>query len=128
MKKVIRLVFSAAILSSFAISQLPSPAACQMVSDGLLAQSCSLPCCKAHLPMPKCPFLKASLPRDLIASPMENIKNTLQPIHDTGWIAISAPRRIVTLVVSFVETLQYLFAGPAQTTRAPPSDVHLQDA
>ena len=125
MKKVLRLGFSIAILSSLTVNLLPSSGSCQMLVGGLLAKSCSMPCCKMNMPMPKCPLMKAAAPRDLIASFVPTFEDSLQPMHDAGWMALPSPRPFVTFVVSIVEAVRYLLTDPAQSVRAPPSDVHL---
>ncbi len=114
-----------ALLTGLVVSQLPTKSDCQMAFGGILAKSCAMSCCKAGMPMPKCPLLKASAPRDLITSSVQTLNDAIQPLHNVGYIALPVPRRIVTLVAGFVETIQLLIAGPSQSVRAPPTDVLL---
>src|ERR1051326_6166908 len=125
MKKRLQLFISLMALSGLAVSQLPSTANCQMLSGSFIAKSCSLPCCKTQMPMPKCPLLKASASRDLIAISAPILDNTLQPLHDMAGATRSAPQRIALLVADVVESIQAFLLIPAATTRAPPSDIHL---
>jgi hypothetical protein len=129
MKRVLRLVFSTAILTGLAISQVPSPASCQMLYGSFLAKSCSMPCCKTEMPVSKCPMLKmASAPRDIITASVPTFENTLQPLHLMGFTLQPASDRIMGLVASLTETIRILFSSPPKTSRAPPSDIHLINA
>jgi hypothetical protein len=125
MKGLLRLVLSITILSSLAISQLPSSANCQMAYGRFAAIGCPFPCCNSQAPMPQCPLLKTSASRDLIASSVVTIENTLQPLHHVGLMTVAAPARFVTLAGSFFETVRLLFSGPPQPIRAPPTDAYL---
>ena len=75
--------------------------------------------------MPKCPFLKAAAPRDFISSSISTFENTLLPLNSVGRVAVVAPRRLVTLVAGFAQTIQRLFVAPSQSVRSPPPDIHL---
>jgi hypothetical protein len=96
-----------------------------MMYGSYLVKACSLPCCKTNMPMPKCPFLRATAPRDLIASSVPTFEDTLQPLHSVGFTSFLAPRRIAIRVANFVESIRLLLLASAPPVRAPPSDVYL---
>ena len=75
--------------------------------------------------MPKCPFIKASTPQDLISSSLLTFDGSLQPLQTVGTATLSIPQPITMLVMGFIDTLQFLITGPAQAVRAPPKDIHL---
>ena len=128
MKNVLRLVFSAAILSSLAVSQLPETGNCQMVYGAFFAATCRMPCCKTTFPMPNCPLLKAAVPRDFIAASAPVLQIGLTPLHYVQTVILTQPRFWTMMVSNFTGAIERIFAGPSQAVRAPPSDVQLQAA
>jgi hypothetical protein len=125
MRKAFRLTFSAALLSSLAISQLPEPSHCQMVYGAIFAASCRMPCCQTKLPMPNCPFLKAAATRDFITRSGPVLKVALQPLHSVRTIVVSQARTWSSTVAGLAETITLLFIGPSLPVRAPPANVYL---
>ena len=128
MKKGLRLVFVAVMLASLTVSQLPSSVQCQMGYGGFLSTNCPMPCCKTKLPMPHCPMLKASAPRDFIASSVPILDSALIPLHDSVQIALPGLRPLSQVLANLAATIQLLIAGPPPSVRAPPADVQLLDA
>jgi len=128
MKRMARLILTVAALASLAVSQIPSPARCQMGFGTVLARSCPMPCCKTKLPMPNCPFLKASQPRDLIVPSVSILENALAPLPDSLQATLPVLRPLFQVLARLTTTLHLLSAGPPLSVRAPPSDVHLLDA
>ncbi len=78
--------------------------------------------------MAKCPMMKASAPRDLVAINELRSDKILQPVHFLSLTALEMPRKVILRLASFVKSIQSIFLTPQQSVRAPPSDVHLQDA
>jgi hypothetical protein len=128
MKNVVRFVFSVAVLSSLAISQLPQPGNCQMAYGAFFAANCRMTCCKTTRPMPNCPLLKAAAPRDFVASSTPVFELGLAPLYFARTTVLPQPRFWSTIVSDITDTIELLLIGPSQATRAPPSDVHLQAA
>jgi hypothetical protein len=128
MKVTARLILTVAILASLAVSQFPAPAHCQMGFGTVFARSCPMPCCKTKLPMPNCPFLKASIPHDFIASSTPVLDNALIPLPTSLQIKLPGLRPLSQIFANLAATIQTLFAGPPPSVRAPPVDAHLLDA
>lgn len=128
MMRVARLILSVAALASLVVSQIPTSAQCQMGNGSILARACPMPCCKAKLPMSHCPFLKASQPRDFIASSTVVLDSALVPLHRSLQITLPGLRPLSQVFASLASTLQRHFAGPPLSERAPPTDVQLLDA
>lgn len=126
--KVARVILAVTALASLVVSQVPAPVHCQMGFGTVLAQSCPMPCCKAKLPMPNCPFLKATAPRDFIASSAPVLDSALVPLSTTLQITVPGLHPLSQVLASLTAAIQILFAGPPPSVRAPPSDVHLLDA
>jgi hypothetical protein len=78
--------------------------------------------------MPNCPMLKASAPRDFIASSAPILDSALVPLPDSIQITLPGLRPLSQVLANLTSALQWLFAGPPPSVRAPPSDVQLLDA
>ena len=127
MTKALRLVFSVAVLSGLAVSQIPAPGRCQMLYGRFLATGCSMPCCRTRMPMPKCPMLKASVSRDVIASTPSH-RNIVPPLHAIGLAALPAFEPLHSWLLTYERMVSLFLCGPPRAARAPPSDAHLLDA
>jgi len=75
--------------------------------------------------MEKCPFFKASAPRDVIADSATTLRNSQQVVPAVQSIALSSPLHIVTVVMGWSDAIRQLFSGPPPSVRAPPADIHL---
>jgi hypothetical protein len=128
MRKAFRIVLSVALLAVLGVIQAPKSATCEMAYGGFIAASCQMPCCKTHMPMSKCPFLRTSAPRDIITSSTIVFKNVLQSVHHAGLLIIPQPLRTNNAVTVLGETLRLLFFAPSVSVRAPPADVVLINA
>ena len=128
MKKAFRFVVAVTLFAVLGISEAPAPATCQMAYGSFLAGGCRMPCCQTKLPMPKCPMLKTSAPRDFIASSVPVLDSALVPLHDAIQVTLPGLRPLSQVLTSLTAALQLLFAGPPLSIRAPPADVQLLDA
>jgi len=95
---------------------------------GVFAQSCSMPCCKAKIPNPNCPMVKAATVRDVISPSTFTFDNARQVLHVSGSILFAFYQTIATRVNATTEIIALLFAGPPASVRAPPADIHLENA
>ena len=125
MKNTLRLFVSMIALSAFTVSQLPEPGNCQMAYGAFFAANCRMTCCKTTRPMPNCPLLKASAPRDFMASSAPVFELGLAPLYFAQTTVLLQPRFWFAIVSDFTDTIELLLIGPSQAVRAPPTNVHL---
>ena len=116
------------MLAALMVGQLPSAGNGQMGYGRFLAKSLPMPSSTTKLPMPNCPMMRASAPRDFLTSSVPILGSTLIPLHDSLQIALSGLRPVSQVLGNLAAVLQLLIAGPVPSVRAPPSDVHLIDA
>jgi len=96
-----------------------------MVFGGAIGINCSMPCCHTKLPMPNCPFLKATTPHDFIAVSAPVIKTGLQPLHKLAMAITTRAATWTRFLATLSDTYDLLFIGPPQPVRAPPENIHL---
>jgi len=73
-------------------------------------------------------MIKTAVPHDLIASTLISFKISLQPVHTLGAQALATSQGLITKVAEIIHAIQYFCSGPVQSVRAPPSDIHLENA
>src|SRR5579872_2050451 len=118
--KTLRLLLTSLLLGSLFITQMSSPATCQMVA-GISRVICPMPCCKS-IPMPSCPHMRlAPAPQDRIAaSPVA--PTVLQIAHQWVDRLIIHPLRPLHFFEEVAQNLQLLTLASPFLGRSPPQD------
>jgi hypothetical protein len=124
--KALRFLLASGLLGSLILSQVPSPAACQMIL-GTSPMVCRMSCCKS-MPMPMCPHMRSAAPAsDRIAASTAPVSAMPIAIH---WMTEIAANPLTSLrrLKDFTQTLAALFFVSPVVGRSPPPDSVLLSA